>query len=165
MPYIPKSFRLYQQHDGTPLQARQPKLHQGSFFVPSYLPSSSKTTSYTPSFDHDLHLISKPYIPRTTTTFNPRNYTTYPYLLLTLLIVIFISYPTIIVNVVSYPDLVFIQPKLSLLILNFILYFNHLISCYYSNFYLWSYYLFKLDQSYIPFCDSTIILRSLMLIS
>jgi len=40
---------------------------------------------------------------------------------------IFISYSTIIINVVSYPNLVFTQPKLSLLIPNFILYFNHLV--------------------------------------
>jgi len=67
----------------TPLQAPQPKLHQGSFCVPSHLASSSKTT-YTPSVDHDLHPISKPYVPRTMTTFNPCNYTTYPDLLLIL---------------------------------------------------------------------------------
>ena len=70
----------------TPLQAPQPKLHQGSFCVPSHLASSSKT-SYTPSVDHDLHdlhPISEPYVPRTMTTFNPCNYTTYPDLLLIL---------------------------------------------------------------------------------
>ena len=47
----------------------------------------SKTTSYTPSVDHDLHdlhPISKPYVPRTMTTFNPCNYTAYPDLLLIL---------------------------------------------------------------------------------
>ena len=62
----------------TPLQTPQPKLHQGSFCVPSRLTSSLKTASYTPSVNHDLHPISKPYVPRTMTTFNPCNYTTYP---------------------------------------------------------------------------------------